>query len=176
VYNTKIYSYTMNKMQSKFRDNGATGALLDAYEKSINELHIIIDGITPKELTEIVDSKTDDEDCRSIQTILNHVIRSGYGYARTIRNWLGEDIAPYIQSNMNEISDYQIGLSKMFSYNEKLFDAYPDIKLESYKAEEKMLVSWGQLYDVEQLLEHAIVHVLRHSRQIERFKIKLREG
>ncbi len=28
---------------------------------------------------------------------------------------------------------------------------------------------WGPTYDVEQLLEHAIVHVLRHRRQIEKF-------
>ena len=28
---------------------------------------------------------------------------------------------------------------------------------------------WGPLYDFEQLFEHAIVHVLRHRRQIERF-------
>ena len=28
---------------------------------------------------------------------------------------------------------------------------------------------WGAMYDLEQLLEHAIVHVLRHRRQIERF-------
>lgn len=28
---------------------------------------------------------------------------------------------------------------------------------------------WGVTYDLEQLLEHAIVHVLRHRRQIEKF-------
>jgi hypothetical protein len=28
---------------------------------------------------------------------------------------------------------------------------------------------WGPVYDLEQLLEHMIVHVLRHRRQIERF-------
>ena len=33
----------------------------------------------------------------------------------------------------------------------------------------KMDVPWGVRYDLEQLLEHAIVHVLRHRRQIERF-------
>ena len=30
----------------------------------------------------------------------------------------------------------------------------------------------GQSYDAEQLLEHAIVHILRHRRQIEKFKIQ----
>jgi hypothetical protein len=28
---------------------------------------------------------------------------------------------------------------------------------------------WGVVYDVEGLLEHAIVHILRHRRQIEKF-------
>ena len=28
---------------------------------------------------------------------------------------------------------------------------------------------WGVRYDAEQLLEHAVVHVLRHRRQIEKF-------
>ena len=35
---------------------------------------------------------------------------------------------------------------------------------------------WGQEYDFEQLLEHAIVHILRHRRQIERFLIKIKEA
>ena len=33
----------------------------------------------------------------------------------------------------------------------------------------KMIVRWGPQYDLEQLLEHAIVHILRHRRQIEKF-------
>jgi hypothetical protein len=33
----------------------------------------------------------------------------------------------------------------------------------------KMPVRWGPTYDLEQLLEHAIVHILRHRRQVERF-------
>ncbi|MDX1940766.1 MAG: hypothetical protein SFU99_09460, partial [Saprospiraceae bacterium] len=32
---------------------------------------------------------------------------------------------------------------------------------------------WGQVFDLEQMLEHAIVHILRHRRQIERFLLKM---
>ena len=39
-----------------------------------------------------------------------------------------------------------------------------------------MTVKWRQQYDVEQLFEHAIVHVLRHRRQIERFIQKMVHG
>jgi len=61
----------------------------------------------------------------------------------------------------------------MFEYNKKLFEDYPDINIEEHDNQKKVLVKWGQLYDVEQLFEHAIVHILRHRRQIERFLIKL---
>ncbi len=29
---------------------------------------------------------------------------------------------------------------------------------------------WKQPYDIEQMLEHAIVHILRHRRQLERWR------
>ena len=32
----------------------------------------------------------------------------------------------------------------------------------------KMPTPWGTTYTLEQMLEHAIVHILRHRRQIER--------
>jgi len=31
---------------------------------------------------------------------------------------------------------------------------------------------WGVTYNLEQLLEHAIVHILRHRRQIEKFMLQ----
>ena len=62
----------------------------------------------------------------------------------------------------------------MFRYNEYLFKEYPDLPLEIFEQKGKMLMSWGQYYDIEQLFEHAIVHILRHRRQIERFLIILR--
>jgi uncharacterized damage-inducible protein DinB len=54
--------------------------------------------------------------------------------------------------------------------------AYTDQTLEGrWKMTDKEITgavintAWGVRYDVEQLLEHAIVHVLRHRRQIEKF-------
>jgi chromosomal replication initiation ATPase DnaA len=62
----------------------------------------------------------------------------------------------------------------MFEYNAQLFQDYPNLKLEEYETALKIQVRWGQLYDIEQLMEHAIVHILRHRRQIERFLLRLR--
>lgn len=159
----------------KFRNNGAKGALLDEYEKAIEELQEVIKNITPEELMKIVDHETQDPDCRSIQTILSHVIRAGYNYVIAIRKFLGEQIEYVEGKKLKTISENQNELKVMFKYNEMVFVDYPDLVLEETNNQKKILVRWGQQYDVEQLFEHAIVHVLRHRRQIERFLIKLRE-
>ena len=156
-----------------YRTNGAIGALLDEYEKAMLELISIIENITPHELTSIVDPDTKDPDCRSIQTILTHVVRSGYNYIVEIRKWLGEEIDFVQIETLQTVEEYQDALLKMFQYNVQFFDDYPAIKLEELIPEKKITVRWGQQFDVEQLMEHAIVHILRHRRQIERFLIIL---
>ncbi|MEZ4886635.1 MAG: DinB family protein [Chitinophagales bacterium] len=156
----------------QYRDNGAIGALLDEYEKTIIDLQKVIRPISNEYLVEIVDPNTDDPDCKSIHTILTHVVRSGYGYAVTIRRFLGEKISIELPK-VDSIEGFEIALNDMFRYNEKLFEDYPNISLYEHDNDKKILVSWGQRFDVEQLFEHAIVHVLRHRRQIERFLIKL---
>ena len=156
-----------------YRTNGAIGALLDEYQKAIFELQNVIKNVTKKQLISITDPDTRDSDCRSIQTILTHVVRSGYYYVTAIRQSLGEKIDFIDGKILNNVEAYHTALDKMFAYNEQLFEDYPNIKIEEYDVSKKILVRWGQLYDPEQILEHAIVHILRHRRQIERFLLKM---
>ena len=161
-------------MKNNFRKNGAIGALLDEYEKAIFELNHLIEDVSVEELFVTANKGTKDPDCKSIQTVLSHVITSGYGYVIVIRKTLGENIDYKDNLNFDSIADYQLELLKMFQFNVQLFEDYPNIQLENYKNEDKILVRWGQCYDVEQLMEHAIVHVLRHRRQIQKFTLKIR--
>ena len=157
----------------QYRANGAKGALLDEYERALNDLKQVIADIQPNELVAIADSETDDPDCHSIQTVLTHVVRSAFGYATYIRQHHGEEIDFPKGKTCDTVAEYAEGLDAAFSFTEKTFESYPDIQLEVFEPEQKMLVRWGQRYDAEQLMEHAIVHVLRHRRQIERFLLKL---
>lgn len=158
-------------MKTTYRDNGAIGALLDEYEKSVTELKNVILNLTTSELTKIIDEETEDEDCKSIQTILSHVIESGYTYVIEIRKSLGENINYTSKNLLSSTQEYAIALDKMFAYNEKLFEDYPNIQLEEYDPNKKFEVRWGQKYDVDQIFEHAIVHILRHRRQIEKIML-----
>ena len=156
-----------------YRDRGAIGALLDEYEKAITELISEISPLSEKELLTILDHETEDEDCRSIQSILNHVLRAGYYYCVATRNHLGEEVEMKTFPLYNSVKAYSKALTEMFQYNNDMFNSIDNNQLEEKTTEKKIHAQWGQTYDIEQMYEHAIVHILRHRRQIERFKIKL---
>ena len=160
-------------MVKKFRNNGAIGALLDEYERANNELIQLISTITDDQLVTIVDRQTTDKDCVSIQSILAHVVRAGFTYVNEIRKHINQPTREKEEWAYSMREPYQKALISMFAYTEELFDQFPSIALEETDASKKILVGWGQKYDVEQLMEHAIVHILRHRRQIERFLLIL---
>lgn len=162
----------MNSMQ-KYRQNGAIGALLDEYERSLKELINSICDVSESDLRKVVDPLTQDEDCRSTQTILTHVVQCGYTYVVEIRKSLGEQVEYKEKELLQNVNEYGDALKVMFQYNERLFEEHPNLKLCESDFDKKIHVRWGQQYDIEQLFEHAIVHILRHRRQIERFKEKI---
>ncbi|MFT5823995.1 MAG: putative damage-inducible protein DinB [Crocinitomix sp.] len=157
----------------KHRNNGAIGAILDEYEKAINELIREIKNFSPNQLIEIIDRETNDEDCKSVQGILTHIVQSGYTYVVEIRIWLGEEITYKDKVVHNSTEKYAEALRTMFQFNAQLFEDYPNLVLCEHDSTKKIKVRWGQTYDVDQLIEHAIMHVHRHRRQIERFKLKM---
>ena len=61
-------------------------------------------------------------------------------------------------------------LTKVFAYTENVFKEIKDNELEQFDNALKIQTTWGQSYDIEQITEHAIVHILRHKRQL--YKIK----
>lgn len=153
-----------------FRNNGAVGAILDEYERALNELMDAILEVSKNDLVVICDPNTEDKDCRSIQTILTHVVQSGYTYVVEIRKWLNEEVSYYEKVFYNDVNDYKDALRSMFRYTEKLFDEYPNIFTNDVNTPDKPIqCRWGEAYSAEQLMEHAIVHILRHRRQIEKF-------
>jgi uncharacterized damage-inducible protein DinB len=149
---------------------GAIGALLDIYEQAIADLRKTVEDIPDALLTKITDPDTTDEDCRSIQTILSHVVNSAYGYATSISNLKGHGIQRPDKTFHSSVRYYLQDLTKVFEYTESVFQDITDSELEQFDNSKKIKTVWGQLYDIEQLTEHAIVHILRHKRQIENIK------
>lgn len=161
-------------MTKIFRE-GAVGALLDEYEKAILELQKILETISDQELAIVVDSKTTDPNCKSIQAILSHVVNAGYGYAISIQKLKGYGIDRPDKLFHSTVKEYTQDLTEVFAFTTTVFKNINDNELEQFDNSKKMVSSWGQVYDIEQMSEHAIVHILRHRRQIEKFKISLHE-
>jgi hypothetical protein len=161
-------------MRKTFRQ-GAIGALLDEYQRAILDLMKVIENIPGPALTMIVDPDTTDENCRSVQTILSHVVSSGYGYAISIHNLKGDGMVRPHKTFHLIVGKYLEDLTSLFSFTENVFGEIKNDELEQFNDSLKIKSGWGQVYDIEQMTEHAIVHILRHRRQIEKFKLILED-
>lgn len=157
-------------MATKFR-SGAIGALLDEYERALADLKKIIVLIPDQELPAIINTQTSDENCKSIQRILSHVVHSGYGYATSIQNLNGHNKQRPSKEFHSTIEAYLEDLNTVLAHTENILNEFNDQDLEQLDQSLKIKTSWGQLYDIEQLMEHAIVHVLRHRRQLDKIKL-----
>lgn len=151
-------------MDKTFR-SGNIGALMDEYERASIDLRKLILSFSHEEFEKILDDKTEDEDCRSVKTIMNHVVAAGYRYLNQINVFLKqEQITPNFQvtSPLSAIKEFD----KMLSITSEAVKNNLAIKYEEVEAA-RIETRWG-LYDIEMMFEHAIVHILRHRRQIEK--------
>jgi len=157
---------------TKVYRKGATGALLDEYERAVSDLKRVISAIPDNALTIITDPHTADDNCKSVQTILSHVVHSGYGYATSIHNLKGHNKPKPAKVFHLTIKEYTDDLTGVISFTEDVLKEFKEEELEQLDNALKIITGWGQQYDVEQLMEHAIVHILRHRRQIEKIEFK----
>ena len=140
---------------------------MDEYERAVGELVRVLDPLSDDGYERICDPETSDEDCRSIQTITTHVVRAGFGYAGMLRDAWG--IERTVRSgDPIARTDAPTALRGMLDYMIETLDGKWGLSEEEASSME-LRARWGPVYDFEQLFEHAIVHVLRHRRQIERF-------
>ena len=141
--------------------------MMDEYERAASEFVRIVSGISDAEFERERDTRTADPHCRSVQSIMNHVIGSGYGYADYIR---GAFSVPSARPSLPMLARTQSldQIKHMLAYTAETLEGrweYSDEQTGAVRINSR----WGVQYDMEQMLEHAIVHILRHRRQIERF-------
>ena len=155
----------MRTVNQTFR-KGAIGALMDEYERAASELRHLVETFNEEAFTEILDSRTNDENCRSVQTIMSHVVSSGYSYADYIRGAfsMATDRPPKRLLSHRQALD---AFDAMLTYTIRTLEGKWEMT-DAAIQDVGIRARWGVTYDLEQMLEHAIVHVLRHRRQIER--------
>ncbi|MEO7800704.1 MAG: DinB family protein [Ginsengibacter sp.] len=149
---------------------GAIGALLDIYETAIADLKNVIKDISNEDLTVITDAETLDDNCRSLQDMLTHVVYAGFGYATLIKNVKGDNLIRPTKVYHTAVSNYMEDIVNVFVCTENVLGHFTDKDIEEHDNALKIKSGWGQSYDVEQMMEHAIVHIFRHKRQIENIR------
>ena len=150
---------------------GAAGSLMDEYERAAFKLKALVEIVGAKDYARIIEGES--AHCHSIEVIMNHVVRAGYGYSKYIRDALSINALPVEDK---QISHAEIGgeLDKMLAYTAEIFEGrwnMSDDELEKIYFKTR----WGVTYNIDQLFEHAIVHILRHRRQIEKFLLKFED-
>lgn len=161
----------MEKRLEDYR-KGAIGSLLDEYEKSLFELKSVLQTVGANEYSQVVEGESDH--CRSIQIIMNHVVRAGYGYSKYIRDALSMNALP-VEDKQIPQAEINGEIDEMFAYTAAIFEGERQITDEEMETI-FFKTRWGAHYNIDQLFEHAIVHVLRHRRQIKKFLLKFQNS
>jgi hypothetical protein len=102
------------------------------------------------------------------------VVSAGYSYCVYILNLKDPSIKRPEKHLRNAAVEYKADLEKVWTFTNQTFANIYDTEIEEMDNAKKIHTAWGQLYDIEQLMEHAIVHILRHRRQIEKYKLLLK--
>ncbi|HMS34993.1 MAG TPA: DinB family protein [Ignavibacteria bacterium] len=159
-------------MSTKIK-KGVIGALLNEYKNVLEDLKNNISDISDSELALIADTKTANKDCVSVQSILTHIILCGTYYLTMIDIHRGNVNSPWpSRIYYDTVDEYISALDKLFKNTVLFFEDVSNNEMAQFSPDKKLVTFWGQYYDYEQLMEHAIVHVSRHRRQIQMFKLK----
>lgn len=156
----------MSKPSGERYRTGALGVLADEFERATEELVQIVEELTEDDFQAVRNPEAE-RDFRSIQTVINHVVRAGHAHANHVRVAFSLEWSP-TEAPLGTRSESVKQLSAMRSYMIATLDGrweMTDEQIEAVQIESR----WGPTYDLEQMLEHAVVHLLRHRHQIERF-------
>jgi hypothetical protein len=113
---------------------------------------------------------TDDRDYQSLETLLVHIFRAARGYLTWICQQLElpePDLPPVPEPNDVEAraDDYLTGL--LAGWRLPLRDVPPD-----RYGHHTYATRWGDDYTIEAMLEHAVMHPIRHSFQLNELMAK----
>lgn len=146
---------------------GAFGAVMDEYERAAAELEKLLLGMTEEQYTRTANPGSPHPECASIQNLMGHVVESGYAYANKAREVFGMPV------DKQEFKPFGLAeavphLHAMLKYTVATLEGRWEMTWEEQK-EFRFETPSGNRITIELLMEHGIVHILRHRRQIEKY-------
>jgi hypothetical protein len=148
---------------------GMFGALMDEYARAAEDLCRFVESFDAASFAQSRPSK--DPNTASPRAICTHVYGAARRYSDYIRKVRGMPHDERFMPPDDAIArpaDLRPRLAEAMRYTEGALEGLHGMSEEDMMAL-KFPVRWGPTYDPEMILEHAIVHLLRHRRQLERW-------
>jgi len=150
-------------------ESGAMGALMDEYARAAEDFCRVVEGFDPLRFGRPVAGYA--AHTVSPHMICRHVLTAAHRYSDSIRGARG---LPFVEGYRAEPgvpaqpAELRSLLAGMLRYTEAGLDGLYG-QTDEQVGVIRFRVSWGVEYDPDMLLEHAVCHLLRHRRQLERW-------
>ena len=147
---------------------GPFGALMDEYARAGEDFCRVVEEFDAARFQSVRASNT--PETSSPHAVCVHVCGAAHRYAHYIRKARGVDFIDRYEldpSSLISPSDVRGLLAEAILLMEETVEPLPstDAGIQAFS----FVVRWGPTYDPEMLLEHAVCHLLRHRRQLERW-------
>jgi hypothetical protein len=148
---------------------GPFGALMDEYARAADDFCGVVDTFDATRFESVHVSNS--PETSSPHAVCVHVCGAAHRYAHYIRKARGVDFVDRYEldpSRLRHPSDVRGLLAEAILLMEETVEPLLPLTDAGIQAL-GFVVRWGPVYDPEMLLEHAVCHLLRHRRQLERW-------
>ena len=149
--------------------SGSLRAVLDEYSRAIRDFECVLLALPAERYT----AKTvlTDANFTHVQDIARHVVGASHSYAFHIDRALDKLDGSFPKREFS-VDTPEAAVAALWDAFDHMVDVLGRIKdwSDDKQGEVRFVSRWKQPYDIEQMLEHAIVHILRHRRQLERWR------
>ena len=149
--------------------SGPFGALMDEYARAAEDFCRVVESFDLRRFD--AERPSNNPNTISPRAICLHVIGAAHRYAHYIRKARGVDFIERYEANparLHSPRDVRGLLTEGIALAEQTVEPLLKATEEEIQAL-SFAVRWGPRYDPEMILEHAVCHLLRHRRQLERW-------
>jgi hypothetical protein len=149
--------------------SGPFGALMDEYARAAEDFCRVVEGFDLARFD--AQRASDNPSTVSPRAICLHVIGAAHRYAHYVRKARGVDFVERYAADparLRSPRDVRALLTEGIQLTEETVEPLVEASEQEIQAL-SFIVRWGPQYDPEMILEHAVCHVLRHRRQLERW-------
>ena len=149
--------------------SGPFGALMDEYARAANDFCRVVESFDLARFD--LERPSNDPNTISPRAICLHVVGAAHRYAHYIRKARGVDFVERYDADPARLRS-QRDVRELLTEGIVLTEETVEPLLKASEQEIQALsfeVRWGPHYDPEMIVEHAVCHVLRHRRQLERW-------